>query len=262
MRFFWFFILLIFSGAATAQTFSALDARARRAPASEAQTPEQLVSYLTRDLAADEQKARVLAMWIAYQVQRDGYRHKQLIQYSTQGKSAPLPPPHDPLKTRLGTPHDFAALFQLMGTLAGLQVVTIQGYAGHSIQASRYHEPLLQAVDAGLRSWRGFDYRLQRYFGAWNAVYANDKWQLIDTYWMIAGELRAGQDIQSDREMERFLEKRAKRAPSLSELAQSKRIDERYFFASPRFFVKTHYPTDSRWQLLPIPVSWAAFTSP
>lgn len=248
----------------TAQAqYGLLDARAKQAPESVADTPQNLVTYLTKDLTDPSQKARVLAVWTAFQVQRDGYRRKILIQYSNRNARAPEPLPNDVFKTRIGTPQEFADLFQQLATLAGLESVVIDGFAGYDIPSFRYQDPVYAAGEVILRRYSNHtNYPLQRYRAAWNAVKIKDDWKLVDTYWMIAANhLYAAQDISSDRAMRRFLDKRMNRLPSRAELTRGKRINNDFFFAPPRRFVKTHFPLDSRWQLLPVPVSWSSFTN-
>ncbi len=258
-----FFCCLPGISALQAQTFGLIDNRAETAPDSVANTPENLVAYLTKDLTNPTQKARAIAAWIAFQVQRDGYRRKILIQYSNRNARAPESLKNDVFKTRIGTPQEFAALFQQLAMHAGLESVVIDGFAGYDIPSFRYQDPVYAAGEVILRRYSNHtNYPLQRYRAAWNAVKINDDWKLLDTYWMIAADhLYAAQDISSDRAMRRFLDKRMNRLPSRAELTRGKRINNDFFFAPPRRFVKTHFPLDSRWQLLPVPVSWSSFTN-
>ena len=258
MKYVLLFLMMFVTNPAWAQMNALLDARAKTAPTFESR--EDLVQYLISGLENDQSKARVIAAWIVYQVQRNGYRRKELIKYSNQNRAAPAPPENDPFQTRIGTPTEFANLFQSLGEMAGLTVETIEGYAGRDIQAFRYQDPAFQAAEVMLDYWQGTAYPLQRYQAAWNAVQINDTWHLLDTYWMIANDdLFAAQDITSDRAMQRLLAQRAKRLPSRTTLERGKRIDDTYFFAKPRIFIQTHFPLDSQWQLLPTPKTWATF---
>lgn len=253
--------IVFFFGTAQAQ-YGMLDARAKQTPESVASTPDSLVNYLTKDLTDATQKARILAAWMVFHVQRDGYRRKVLMQYSQRNRQAPETLKNDVFKTRLGTPQEFASLYHQLATLAGLESVVIDGFAGNSIPSFRYEEPKYAALETVMRRYlNNTNYPLQRYQAAWNAVKIGDNWKLLDTYWMIAGNVYTGQDIQSDRSMQRFLEKRMRRPPTRSELIQGKRINDDYFFPTPRQFIKTHFPLDSQWQLLPVPVSWSSFTN-
>lgn len=245
-----------------AQQFNFVDKRSMSAPESVSKTPDNLVSYLTGNLTDPAQKARAIAVWIAYWVQRDGYRRKILIQYSNNNRKAPESLQNDILKTRIGTSQEFAELFQELATIAGLESVIIKGYAGYSIPSFRYHPPLYAAGEVILnRIQNDTNYPLQRYQASWNAVKIKDKWHLLDTYWMIASNtLYTAQDISSDRAMRHFLDKRMQHLPSPTELKQGKNINNNFFFASPHQFIKTHFPLDPKWQLLSKPVSWSTFT--
>lgn len=254
--------LLSLSSTVWAQNYSVLDNRAKMAPLAEADSKAQLVSYLTKDLQTDMQKARVLAAYIAYQFQRNGYEQRQLDKASQQRRPAPQPLSNDFLKTRIGTSFDFAKLYQELCTLAGLQAVTIKGYAGKNVRADQTDNKKLHALESGLKQLTNMpNYALQRYQAAWNAVKIDGQWVLIDTYWMISGNQSEAKDIENPRKMSRFLAQRERRTPSLSELTGSKQLDNDYFNAKPRFLIKTHYPLNNQWQLLPIPVTWGNFIS-
>ena len=260
MRFFILLLSILWLSPAWAYPDTLMDNRAQNAPTFE--TESELVSYLTEDLSDDRSKARVLAAWMVYQMERDGYRHKELIKYSNQNRPAPDSIPNDPFKTRIGTPQDFANLFADLCRAAGLEAQVIIGYAGDNIQAFRYQKPVFRAAEVMMNYWTNENYPLQRYQASWNAVKINDKWELIDTYWMIANQnLFAAKNVSSNRTMKRFLEKRIQRLPSRQQLSVGKRINNNYFCAKPTFFIKTHFPLDSQWQLLPLPRTWSAFIS-
>lgn len=243
-----------------AQNYSVPDNRAKNAPLSQAESKEQIVSYLTKGLQSDESKARALAAFIAYQFQRNGYEQKKLKEASSNQRLAPSSIQNDFFKTRIGSSFDFARLYQELGALAGLHVVTIKGYAGKSVRTNQTNNTKLHVIESGLKQLIGTpDYKLQQYQAAWNAVKINGKWQLVDTYWMIKGNQSIAKEIDSKRSMERFLAQREQRPLSVSELTQSKQIDNAYFDAKPRFFIKTHFPLDNKWQLLPVPVTFGNF---
>ncbi|MBQ7413209.1 MAG: hypothetical protein IJV07_02930 [Alphaproteobacteria bacterium] len=258
--------LLLFIGcclitlAAKGQLYGPVDARAKNAPTFE--TEQELVDYLTDGLTDEKLKTRALAAWIVYQMQRDGYRHKELIKYSHQNRTAPEPITNNPFQTRIGTSQDFARLFQTMGEAAGLTVATIKGYAGKNINTTQYQDSAYQAGKTLLNLWHGNSNSLQRYQASWNAVQIDKKWYLLDTYWMIANpNLFEAQNISSAQGMSLFLRRREKAIPGKAILTRGKRIDNHYFLAKPRFFIQTHFPLDEQWQLMPTPWTWSTFTN-
>ncbi len=251
----------ILSATCFAITDSALDNRAKRLPYQNGQSVNDIVTELTTDLKTDREKARILAAFMALQFQRNGYAQLKLEKASRQNKPIQKFPPNDILKTRIGTSQDFATLYQELCNAAGLEVVKIDGYAGKHIESpDKKLPPAAQAVRRSVKQLTGLnDYRMQEYEAAWNAVKLNDKWALIDTYWMIAGNAMTGKDIRNDTKMKSMIERRERSGVKLNELTRGKRIDNAYFDANPRQFIKTHYPLDSQWQLLPTPVSWQSF---
>lgn len=251
------FVLL--SSSVFAMTNNALDIRAKKMPVEQATSKEQLVAQLTNGLTTDAEKARVIAAWIAYQVDKNGYEYEKLVKASNRNALADPALENDVFLTRIGTSFDFAKLYTELATIAGLKTVIINGYAGENIPANRYSGRLMQAIEPSVNRIRGGTYRLQRYEGAWNAVNIDGKWQLVDTYWMSKNNKMIGREF-TERQMIKEFEKRKHRLPSASQLTANKNIDDDYFFAKPRQFVKTHFPFDSQWQLLPVPTTWTSFT--
>lgn len=239
---------------------SALDSRAKTLPSDYSTTKEQLVEALTRGLTTPADKARVIAGWIAYQVDRNGYEYDQRIRASNDNDLADNPIPNDVFKTRIGTPAEFAQLYAELATLAGLEVAVIEGYAGHNVPSRRYSGKLMKALEPNINKLRGGTYHLQRYRAAWNAVKINGKWNLLDTYWMVKGEKMLGRGW-SERDFIREMKKRIRRVPSASQLSAGKTIDNDYFFAKPRDFIDTHFPDETKWQLLAVPKTWSSFTN-
>lgn len=254
-----FFVWVCLAVPVLAASYGSIDNRARKIPIRQAETKEQLVEQLTKGMTNDEEKARAIAAWIAYQVQRNGYEDKMLIQASNRSRAADAPMENDIFKSRIGTPREFADLYTELATLAGLQAITITGYAGRNVPARKYDNPALQSLEPAMNRARGGNYDLQRYISAWNAVKIKGKWELVDTYWMINGEIKTGQE-KSERSMRSFLNKRNDKTPSLGTVTQNKSMDNNYFMAEPRQFIKTHFPNEDEWQLLPVPKKWNNFT--
>ncbi len=254
-------ILMVVCVSAQAQNFGSLDSQARRLPTRPAQTKEQVVQQLTGKLTNPVDKARILAAWMVYQVDKNGYEYNELLRASADNTLAPPPLPNDIFKTRIGTPKEYADLYAELCRMAGLTVVVIDGYAGYNIPSSRYDGKLMKALEPTINRVLGGNYRLQRYMAAWNGVQIDGKWHLVDTYWMANPFERMVGRGETARGMMSLLRRRERNTPSAGSLSSGKSIDDDFFFAKPRDFVKTHFPFESKWQLLPVPKTWSSFTN-
>ena len=166
--------------------YSKADKFGKTAPYAAAETPETLARYFTEKLEKPADRARALAAWMVYQMDRDGYREKVIKQSAAQNKAAPKALQNDPFKTRVGTPQDYAELYQQIGKLMGLDVVVIQGYAGKSVPYSADADK-----SAGVVALRGLERTLggvalnnemQPYQSAWNAVKIDGQWKTSQDY--------------------------------------------------------------------------------
>ncbi len=242
-------------------TDSVLDNRAKNLPYEKGQSVNDIVNNLTQDLTDDRSKARVLAAFIAYQFQRNGYAIREILEASHKNKPADKLPNNNLLKTRIGTSQEFAALYQQLCQTAGLESVVIIGYAGKNVKSpDKNAAPEVQVLRTTMKQLTGLkDYRMQQYESAWNAVKVQGEWILVDTYWMIGNNTTTGRDIKNNSGIERFFKQRERQGVKLRELTQNKRIDNDFFDAKPRQFIKTHYPLDEKWQLLPVPITWRSF---
>ena len=70
---------------------------------------------------------------------------------------------------------------------------------------------------------------------AWNAVKINEKWLLVDTTWGSGGSLFPDVYVQF--------------------------LNLKYLFGEPDYFILTHLPSDSKWQLLENPITKVEFSS-
>lgn len=266
MRIFAFFILFmsLFAGGADcmAAYYSQIDKAAKSLSVELGQTPQSIVENLINPAYTDMQKARVLAAFVAYQLQKNGYVYKELNKASTRAQEVKITPSYNVLQTRVGTALDYALLYRQLCRLAGLEAEAISGYAGMNVQKPYRGNAKLQTIHHLLKQ-NGMitDYSMQRYESVWNVVKVDGEWILVDTYWLVGGEKGnfVATDIDSERKMNRFLSRREANPLSLSELTRGKTLNEDYFNAKPRNFIKTHYPFESEWQLLPNPVSLNRF---
>jgi hypothetical protein len=138
----------------TATPYQAIDRHALSAPASAERSLASLAAYLTAPAENDREKARSLYRWITAN-----------IIYDTRGffsGQVGEPSPEVVLRHRSAVCEGFANLFQALGQNAGLDVVTIKGYAkGYGyLPGTGFREPPNHT---------------------WNAVKLDGKWELLDT---------------------------------------------------------------------------------
>lgn len=220
---------------AYAKNYRNIDRKAQSVPAQYEKTLPQLVSYLTKDLTSDEDKARILLAWIVYNVDYDAYKSKAIIEHAYTPRAARKLnlTTGDIFVTRIGVAKDFAELYQRMASMAGLDSMTVSGYAGRGISSRNMEE----------------------YRHDWNVIKINGKWELVDPVWAMRGDINALQDVGSDRQHQREIKKREAGSREATRKRRNRSIDERWFMSEPRDFVETHYPDDSRFQLLPTPIT-------
>ncbi len=254
-------VFLTVSAFAKGIGYSVPDKLAKQASGKNTESVVALAKYFNEHLKTDEQKARAAAMFIVYQMEKDGYREKRAQEAGLKNQPLkPLADINEPLKTRIGTSADFAKLFQQLTTEMGLESKIITGYAGKKIPTKRLSQQAIQTTARALNpNVDTTNYQLQPYEASWNAVKVNGTWKLVDTYWMIMGA-GAGKALKTDNDWLRFIGSRLKNPPKFDELSKGKRIDGTYFFTDPRVMIKTHFPTDETDQLLKSPVSWIQFT--
>ncbi|KAM8952356.1 uncharacterized protein RCH25_043145 [Pelodytes ibericus] len=170
-------------------------------------TVEELVNTLMKAARTDLEKIRVIWMWMCHN-----------IEYDLEGledKSKRCGDPSQTMLTGKGACEGYAGLFENMCSLAGIQCVKIGGYS------------------------KGYSYIVGQTFSgetnhAWNAVYLNRKWHLLDSTW------GAG---FADRSSKTF----------------SFRYNEFYFLTHPALFIEEHFPDNQNWQLLQVPLSLKQF---
>ncbi len=240
------FLIFIFSLSMApvcfAGNYGTLDNRALRTPIEEEKDIPTLVSYLTDGLTEAEDKARVIAAWIAYRVDFDRYKQDK-YEESTESKKRnfSLPDSGDPFLTRKGTSEDFAKLFKRMGEAAGLKVEVIEGYTNGDYR------------DRNKSLWY------------WNGVEANGQWNLLDIS-TAAPRDNITQDSRSNRSYARDIQRRLDNPEALNrksrkESRRNKTLqnDDKWFFVKPKDMIDTHFPLNPDWQLLNPPVTSSRF---
>lgn len=112
-----------------------------------------------------------------------------------------------------------AIIFDLLCSYSGLHSSVIRGFA----KGSDYTPGMKFDGDTGRHSW--------------DAVYVNGEWHLLDCYW--AARRLAKKEVD--------------------ESLFHQEIDEYYFMPDPRQLIFTHFPDDSKWQLLRKPMKLEDF---
>jgi hypothetical protein len=179
-----------------------IDRYARNTPEAFTASPEELSRYLTAPYSQDHEKARSLFAWIAHHIAYD-----------------PNPPiaevvravgqtPQQVLENRKAVCEGYSRLFRELCKHAGLRAEVITGYARQT----------------GLSEMGGH---------AWNAVYLDGEWKLLDVTWAAGYRTTEGNFERNYR--------------------------DNYFLTAPEQFVREHWPYDPVWQLLYRPLSLDQF---
>ncbi|KAJ6669235.1 hypothetical protein lerEdw1_008044 [Lerista edwardsae] len=187
--------------------FEKLDAYAIKVTAKS--SVEELVKTLLRVAHTDLEKVRAIWTWICHHIAYDivGFFHKDQQSFK----------PQDVVQNGKSICEGYAGLFEQMCSLAGVQSMNLSGYSkGH-----------------GYRTGQTFT---GEYDHAWNAVYLDGRWHLVDSTW--------GSGSIND---------------CFSKFTF--RYNEFYFLTHPALFINNHFPDNSNWQLLKSAVTLKQFES-
>lgn len=180
------------------------DLHALAAPPEAERSVESLARYLAGEESparTERERARAVFRWIT-----------DRVAYGAPGAGGGSPA--EVLSRREAVCFGYAGLFEALCTAAGLRCAVVEGFG------------------------KGRTYTVGDPTGgppnhAWNAVWAEGRWNLVDCTW------GAGRTEEGGRFVRRF--------------------DPFYFFTPPDLFVADHFPEDPRWQLLDPPLSREAF---
>ena len=231
--------LCVFTFCANATSYRSVDSRAQKVPKQYEESLPKLVQYLVKPYENNEEKkARVLMAWIVYHIDYDDYKADTITQAaSRRRKRSQMAMTGDIFQTRVGVCQDIANLYQRMAGLAGLDSVVIGGYAGYGVSRRNMEE--------------------NRH--AWNAVKINGQWEFVDPTWAMQGDVKAFEDVNSRSEHRREIKQRERNSIKTNKTRKNRSIDNRWFMTKPQEMIKTHYPDDDSWQLLPVPKRIGSF---
>jgi hypothetical protein len=188
--------------------YPALEERVLATPKEAERSIDSLAAYLTATAKDDREKAWAIFRWTAQNIHYD-------VKGFFSGDYGELSP--DAVLSRRSAVCDgYSSLFESLAKAAGLEAVHILGFAKGVGFAAGMAVP-------------------ERNNHAWNAVFIDGRWVLVDCTWA---------------------------AGSLNEEGQYEQVFEPYYFdPRPDELIRTHFPVDPRWQLLPRPVTRAEFES-
>ncbi len=181
-------------------------------PAGAQEDVPSLARKLTAFCKTDQQKVTAIFGWITDNISYTTFpgQKKRKEKYTEpEDDDGPLKPLNERvaemvLKRRTAFCDGYARLFTALCDYAGIRSEIICGYANTGFGRG--------AAKFGVNHY-------------WNAVYLNDKWQLLDATWASGYiDLRSGEFVKD--------------------------YNDRYFLSSPEFFIGSHYPDDPRWTLL------------
>jgi hypothetical protein len=203
-------LLLAFTVARTQEErdYRKIDRHARRAPDELQQDLPALAAYLSEGAADDFERVRAFFYWIAGHITYDeeAFREeRRRINRSIE----------DILRRQRAVCTGYAQLFQAMCREAAISCEVVEGYSKGTLTTS----PDLNKPDH-----------------AWNAVYLDKKWHLVDATWGSSVLQRANDFVQIE--------------------------NDAYFLSPPERFIITHLPGTPKWQLLSCPVSPKLFRQP
>ncbi|XP_051779518.1 kyphoscoliosis peptidase-like [Erpetoichthys calabaricus] len=168
---------------------------------------EVLVKKLLKNAHSNLEKVRAIWIWITHHIEYD------VNAYHNGGLRSS--DPNDILKNGKGVCAGYAGLFSKMCSFAEIPCEEVSGYA------------------------KGYNYNIGDHFTgssdhAWNAVYLEGQWHLLDSTW---GAGNCG----------------------VKEFRFSFEYNEYYFLTHPALFIHNHFPEDKKWQLLNSTVSLKEF---
>ncbi len=177
MKLLWVFTLILLSSIAHAQNYREVDSIVAMYPRS-FWSPEKLSHRVNTDFASDSARARAFFFWMTKHVAYDVRKYKLVTSPGYSRKFRAKTQGIDPaiylkrtaniaLRKRMGICGDYAALFQRLCDLSGLQCVTISG------SAKTKRSEIGKYPSSGNH--------------AWNAVRIGGEYRFIDVTWGAGG---------------------------------------------------------------------------
>lgn len=133
--------------------FAATDAKALRIPKEETASISSLAGFINSNFKTEQEKIRAAYVWVIHNIQYD-----KDSMYIINRLHDPDSTAEATLRRRKGVCENFASLFSVLVSKAGILSYTVYGYS----------------KTGGITDWGGH---------CWTAVYANNEWLLCDPTW-------------------------------------------------------------------------------
>lgn len=211
MRYFLFFVCsfcLCTLLQAQEEHFREIDRYVQKAPRTLHQDISGLTEYLIKPASNELEKVRAIYSWITHNIDYDVAAYKN-------GNKRINKTNKDILNRRKAVCFGYSTLFRDMCQRANIKVALVSGYSKGTLTA----QPKLERPDH-----------------AWNAVFIDQKWYLLDATWGSSLLDKTNDFVQT--------------------------YKEGYFLTSPELFIINHLPADPMWQLLDCPVPAQLFLEP
>lgn len=197
-----YFFLIGLSFSLNAQNFNSVDNHAKQAPKSAQKNVETLAEYLNTGANSDIEKVRAYYVWLTHNIV---YDTKTFFSNNPNPKTSAT----DALKYKRAICQGYSELFKALCQHSNIPCEIVSGYS------------------------KGYGYNPNRKITsadhAWNAVFVENKWQLIDATW-------GGGYVDDKRKY-------------------NKKFTEEFFLSHPHEFLLKHLPSDPMWQLITCPIS-------
>lgn len=186
---------------------------------------DNLAYRIQNDFSSQEEQVRAIFTWVATHISYDlkdyySLRPPKRISYtSKEERRRKLKIAQDQLvaktlASKKGLCESYAHLIKVLCDRLQIPAVIINGFTKMDTR--------LIGTTPGIKNH------------AWNAVYLNEQWYLLDATWAAGDETEYRQTWEF-------------------------RFNDHYFLEDPSHFITHHYPEDPNWQLLEVPVSKTIF---
>lgn len=211
--------------------YDKVDQRAKTVPFQYETNLSKLVDYLIKPYKQNEElKARVIFAWIVYHIDYDGFKAGEILGTHNKKRKGRVLNSGDAFETRVGICGDIADLFLKMANRAGLRVERIEGFAGSDLTVENFESAA----------------------HAWNAVRINHEWRFIDATWGMSGDYIVFDNLKNAKEHKEEIKKRHRQKER--PVKPNRSINDFWFLTPSAEMIKTHFPNNSKWQLLDKPV--------